>query len=59
MDLLGSLLTAHRCNDYILVVLYRFNMMAILITCQMTILATQVAKLFFTHVWAHFVYLLP
>jgi len=54
MDFLGGLPTTHRGHDYILVVVDWFSKMAILIACMKTTTTSQVAKLFFIHVWTYF-----
>ena len=54
MDFLGGLPTFQQGNDYILFFVDQFNKMAVLIACTKKFLATQLAKLFFTHVWTYF-----
>lgn len=57
MDCVGGLPKSRKGRDYLYVVVDRFSKMCILIPCNKQITTEQTAKLFFEHVWVHF--LLP
>lgn len=54
MDFLGGLNTTKTRNDYIFVIVDRFNKMALMIPCKKTVTAEGAASLFFQHVFVHF-----
>jgi hypothetical protein len=54
MDFVGGFPTTRKRDDYLFMVVERFNKMCILIPCKKTIKGQEETKMFFEQVWVHF-----
>ena len=54
MDCVGGIPTIRKGNDYLLVVVDKFNKMFIIMPCKNTIKGKEATKFFFKWVWMHF-----